>query len=521
MFNKKINLLPLLLASSFMSVSGHAGENLGNVMYVGDSLTNGAYTPLGYRYQLMKIFVDNGTLSQSTGVWKTTQAYNDADTTYRGVLFRDNDYVCAFSGRRASQTAGKDNKEGGGVGTGDAANSSIGNWLGLNDKQLDGKTPYQGTVLQGETSPDFMFVLLGTNDMVTNHKNNYSSSPEQTAANVQTIVRYGQQANTALQTVIMSVPVWSGEGTGYVSSANTRQIKNNVDSYNRQMEEWADTQNNVCFIDINRGIIDVTNKDGLGVDGMYYKNGKGETGLHFSEQGNLIIAGNIARGLGMEGRTAGQERKEAAGFSRSFQGASMTVNGLKADGFTQNGNVSNSANGLAFANSGYMTTTWSAGEAQSGFTADISLQLRKNSPTELTPSNAFSLQLGNGTVSGTLTVSEAFIKWGDSILYSMDATQEFNHFRIAYVAPGQDSDAVNSGFYIWLGDQLIGEACLSDNSGFNGLSLGGGNAALSSLAMDGSGSYAPVSNIPEPSAALLFCAVLSGVFFLRQEPIAK
>lgn len=518
MFNK--NFL-LLLASSFMAVSGHAGENLGNVMYVGDSLTNGAYTPLGYRYQLMKIFVDNGTLSKSTGVWKTTQAYGDAATTYRGVSFRNNDSVCAFSGRRASQTAGTDNRGGGGTGTGNAANSSIGNWLGLNDKQLDGKTPYQGTVLQGNTSPDFMFVLLGTNDMVTNHENNFSSSPEQTAANVQTIVRTGQQANAAIQAVIMSVPVWSGEGTGYVAAANTRQIKNNVDSYNRQMAEWAGTQNNVRFIDINRGIIDVTNKNGLGVDGMYYKNGRGETGLHFSEQGNLIIAGNIARGLGMEGRTAGQERKEAASFSRSFQGASMTVDGLKAAGFTQKGNVSNSANGLVFAHSGCMTASWAAGEAQSGFTVDISLQLQKSSATELTPSNAFSLQLGNGTVSGTLTVSEAFIKWGDSILYSMDATQESNHLRISYLAPGQDSDAASSGFYIWLGDQLIGEACLSDHSGFNGLSLGSGNAALFSLATDGSGSYAPVSNIPEPSAALLFCTALSGAFFLRRKQTAK
>ena len=47
-------------------------------------------------------------------------------------------------------------------------------------------------------------------------------------------------------------------------------------------------------------------------------NNPGSDGLHPNAQGDLLMAGNIARAMGYAGRTAGQERKAAGGLAINF-----------------------------------------------------------------------------------------------------------------------------------------------------------------------------------------------------------
>lgn len=78
--------------------------------------------------------------------------------------------------------------------------------------------------------------------------------------------------------------------------------------------------------------------------------------------------------------------------------------------------------------------------------------------------------------------------------------------RVAYVA-GDNAHGLNAGYYIWLGDVLIGEAQTAAGGSSSGLTFsysGTLDAILSNLALDGSLSYAPsTSGITGPEALYL------------------
>ena len=89
----KIRLpLPLLaaLAAAFpAATAAPAGTELGNVMYVGDSITHGVNSA-SYRWALHKIFTDNGISYQAEGV--KTGNYSGgvtAGTSYGGQIFNN------------------------------------------------------------------------------------------------------------------------------------------------------------------------------------------------------------------------------------------------------------------------------------------------------------------------------------------------------------------------------------------------------------------------------------------------
>lgn len=66
--------------------------------------------------------------------------------------------------------------------------------------------------------------------------------------------------------------------------------------------------NGVKVIDINAGIIDAASSTPFyGVRSMF--NNPTADGLHPNAQGDLLMAGNLAKGMGYAGRSAGQERK--------------------------------------------------------------------------------------------------------------------------------------------------------------------------------------------------------------------
>lgn len=179
-------------------------------------------------------------------------------------------------------------------------------------------------------------------------------------------------------------------------------------------------------------------------------------GLHPNAQGDLLMAGNLAKGMGYAGRSAGQERKATHELEVNFgQNPSITQQTLEANGFTAN-NVSISNNTVNFNKSGSSTLTYNWGAAQGqnkGYTVDFTLRLGNGATDGWDTTNNFSLNLGNGT----LNINEAYIQWGSTILYSKDMSANADAIRIAYVA-GDSANGLDAGYYIWLGDVLIGEA---------------------------------------------------------------
>ena len=84
-----LSLLAALLAVFPSAIAAPAGTDLGNVMYVGDSITHGMNSGT-YRWALHKIFADNGISYHAEGV--KTGNYSGgvtAGTSYGGQVFNN------------------------------------------------------------------------------------------------------------------------------------------------------------------------------------------------------------------------------------------------------------------------------------------------------------------------------------------------------------------------------------------------------------------------------------------------
>lgn len=93
-------------------------------------------------------------------------------------------------------------------------------------------------------------------------------------------------------------------------------------------------------------------------------------------------------------------------------------------------------------------------------------------------------------------MNEAYIKWGDTILYSTDMSANTEALRIAYV-DGNLQQGLKGGYYVWLGDMLIGEALGENGNPIDGITITNGtgeNVTIGNLALDSTGSWAPTTN---------------------------
>ncbi len=515
--------LPLTLRSAVLAcfvllsaVSGnglHASTtNLGNVMYVGDSITHG-YNSASYRWEMFKIFTDNGIANNMVGVTSGNNAYTGtpAGTVYGEKTY--NNKHSSISSERAYEIAGRINTSGRLGGT------NIKDWLGLSS--------YTGTYkLAANETPDTCLIMIGTNDLlsdsgyteanfntkINNLLGTYSGSTKTADGDMDAIVKAIIQKNSESTIYVTSVPVWTQH-----SNNNDSLNHQKVAEYNGKLQTWADEYAQVTYIDVNKGLIDVTSSTPIyGVRDMFHS--PGSDGLHPNAQGNLIIAGNIAKGMGLAGRTAGQVRKSASFLNKSvgttghiLNQETLTANSFSLTNATVQGNsivfnVNNSATPAS------VTGTWGGAVPTQGFTAEISLQMSKVSGSAWSDANVFNMQVGNGIVSnGTLSITEAFIKWNGKVLYSTDMSLEMNDLRVAYVI-GDSLNGLTGGYYVWLGDQLIGEALSGDSSTkYNGVILGNtgtGNitvkAAVNSISLDGTSSYAPsTTGAADPSNAYI------------------
>lgn len=470
---------------AFVSSREDSATSIGRVTFIGDSITEGINDQT-WRYQLFKNLVDNGIEFEIAGLRKGYASGFlpvDPETEYGGVEF-ENSHLGKASGR----TYGLINN-----GT---TTDSVSGVAGVrSDNVAYGYTIADAAALNSNT----YIMLIGTNDLLSDTTS--SSGTTAYAAVMQNLlggeVRYENDAyiwtagsdtgnmGTLLDTLnmaeandtvyLMTIPTWSSANSGHGSDDTARTA---VDQYNGLLKKWVDAYNtsnegaNVKLVDINDGLVDVTTGKFQGVASFY----KSTDGLHPNEQGSLIIASNLAHGMGLAGRTAGQVRLAASSFE--YQAGSVTV------GSGQTNDVADNCfhEGL-------------------GYTISFDAVFGDGSLNGWSTTDVLSLSSGNGYVSGTLNITEGYIKWGQDILFSRDMSQNAETIRISYITGDKDNANLAEGYYVWLDDKLIGQGLLASESDFNGLSISSTlGTTVNNLAYT-NGSYAPTTELvtsPDP-----------------------
>ncbi|MDO4220602.1 MAG: autotransporter domain-containing protein [Akkermansia sp.] len=441
---------------AFTPVQALAKDDLGNVMYVGDSITDGVSGQASWRYAFFKILTDVGVTQNEEGYYQHTQSSGKITTAeYRGVTFQNNH--SSKSSARSYEVAGTKNG-------GRFDSTNIKNWLGLSTTTTTGGT-YSGPTFTGANAPDTYFMMLGTNDLLSDISGTLTDAQyagvlkavlgyqngafDGTSGTFDVIMSAMVQSNADAEIVILDMPTWYGYRTTGATHAEQSDFYRQMD-FNMMLREWAASKSNadnITVVNVNTGLIALADaKVNTGIQSMFINDG-----LHPSNQGELIIAGNVAKGLGYGGRTMGRARRGAA----TFTDLNLTVPA-----------------------SGSSTKSWAeAGITVSGsYTVDIASLLVGDGGTPGQPStwqtgNVFSLTLGNGSRTGTLNVSEAYIQWGSTILYSADMSQNADALRVSYITSADLPAGSTEGYYVWLGDMLIGEGLGSSSGTLNGVTV--------------------------------------------------
>ncbi|MCD7798030.1 MAG: SGNH/GDSL hydrolase family protein [Akkermansiaceae bacterium] len=495
----KINRLIALILGALPAAAGFAAadsdSSLGNVMYVGDSITHGVNSA-SYRWALFKIFTDNGITQNEVGVNSGNYSGGvSAGTVYGGAVFAN--VHSAISSERAYEVAGTKNT------SGRLGNSNIRDWLGLDDT-------YTGSY-QIDTAtemPDMYFLMIGTNDLLSDNSHistNYDSTAESLLGTYDS--EAGTWSNTgSMYAIISAMLEASGEDTTIVittiptwltgrSNNNYQADFETVEAYNETLKSWAAYYSetygyNIVIAEVNTGMTDAAAGYWQGVSSMF-----GSDGLHPSAQGDLIIAGNIAKALGYAGRTAGQTRKAASDFG--IQAAAIHA-GAETTGTVT---FDSGAGTFSMETGSALVYTWDENvDLSTGYTVDLTISGGIGDGSEngwlTSTDSAFTITVGDGTLTGTLSISEAYIQWGDTVLYSLDTSTDLtDSLRIAYIY-GNTAQGLTSGFYVWLDDMLIGEALAGTASDYSGLAITnntGGTVNIGSLSLDSTGSYAPAT----------------------------
>lgn len=422
-----------------------APQDLGNIMFVGDSITHGFGTP-SYRWPLHKVLVDNGVKFVAVGVTQGNQNPRfcvEPGTLYAGVAF--NNRHSAMSSERAYEIAGRINK------SGRLGNSDIMDWLGLD-------TAYTGEFkldMSGQT-PDVVVMMIGTNDTFGDYGNKGgigagTNMQEAQAALIGTsvdgkiwsgagdldaIVDSLRCANPKVRIIILTIPTWHDARHNNNSAADYAALF----AYNEALQKWCAFKN-VEIADVNRVLVNPAREDKPGVAEIQFFHNRDR--LHPTEQGDLLISGVVADALGVPGRTVGLVRKSATEFTpMSFRGGKLS-----------------STNAMRLPQADAAT-----------FTAAVQCRVGDGAANGWISEPALRLSLGNGQYTGILHITESAILWGekkDKVLYTADMSANTQELRVAYVA-GNEAEGRNPGFYVWLGEHLIGEALPGLNPAANG-----------------------------------------------------
>lgn len=439
------------------------GSSVGRVTFLGDSITHGV-NDQSYRWQLFKTMVDNGIefeiAGPRDGYYNTPNHTRDAGSSYGGEGFA-NVHLAQASGRTHNIISGSTSASVNGTNYSSGVNYS-GHSTASTAANFDSNT---------------WFCMMGTNDLISDTPNS-GPTTDQYATQMQKMLggtvqydaatdRYTWTAGSnwgSMSTIVNDV---CQEGdTFYMLSitpwGNHSNHNRDMDHYagaefNRNLQAWVQAYastsgKNIIYVDVTRGMTDPTaDKRSMGHNSFFNNN---SDRLHPNEQGSLIMAGNLARAMGIGGRTAGLARQAADGWSEASEGriaAGATI--VQAENaFTMNG--------------GYtidLATDFGDGEANGWLGAE----------------HALSISLGDGVNSGTLNISEGHIMWGSDVLFCWDNStlSDEGNLRIAW-HNGNTADNVLAGYYVWLDDMLIGQGLsATTGEGLNGIRLSASGAA--------------------------------------------
>jgi len=465
------------------------------VTFVGDSITHG-YRTYGYRYDFFKILVDNNISQRFVGINKGNTQYPAGDNlSYAGKAF-DNVH-CAGSSWRTYQTSGDymNNGHMRGVGPGSiAVLGYINNWLDLPDERtydkLGGKTlakgeyfnngikVYNGAKLSGKDLPQRFYIMLGTNDLYSDKPG--SENEQKTFGYLKTIINTARKANPKAEFVVLSMPTVTAKKnpkSNIITPAYNAYIKNHL------AELQAPAAGKVVFADINPGISTADN---------YMADAMASDGLHPNEQGNLIIAGNLARALGYKQRNAGLPACQPAAMPLQLK-----VQPNAASLGTQTEFDCSNAAGLKFNTADNSL----AFEVPTGESQSIGANLEQGAAASL----VFKFVLDKTATPNGVAVRIGdcgFNLHADRIEWQQGSVAKGLYYGDMRAAEVQltlslkpEKPGIAGGWYLWLGSQLIGEA-KSPSGDFTNLSIGSVDAKtpckvqLKALAYDAKQAFA-------------------------------
>lgn len=516
LLQKKIPLfVSALCACAAPIFAAPANSDPGNIVFIGDSITNGGKYLAGpvpsYRYQVFKAFVDNDVKFSPMGMtqgaaWKTD--VSALTPNYRGKKF-ENVSEAAASGRAyqyaghsdEKMTSGRDYKGDPGTAHPAANRGPVTLKLGLpnpfvKDKKAARDSFFDGTKLKkytgdtykslyGNKKVDTLCILIGINDLYDAWEPN-----EKIAEHIQNIISAYQKHNPAVRVHVFELlPTAANNGTG-------THGKNNFAPYNAYLRsvaaKWSKGKSVVTCDDIAQGFYA---EDGSMVDTA--------RGAHPNAQGELIVGGNIARVLGVGQRNAGLKRLDSGALETQVAPSSVgKKKGWKVDSKKRLALDTELNGGSDF------RRAWSESKSTRAhpFTASFKFKMDETARTD----NVLGVICGNGEEAGLLLISESGIYWNDTntLLYgSKPGVRENKVFakkpskiRIVWKQKGE----TDGGFYVWLGDQLIGEALKGSNNAavvdaykntFLIGDLGNAyavNAVISDIALDDNAAYAPL-----------------------------
>lgn len=420
-----LSVLAGLLAAGVVRGAEPAVE-VGRVMCVGDSITHGSFAP-SYRWPLHKIFVDNGVKFEFVGVNVGNQPQKYGVTpgiVYAGVPF--NNRHSAICSERAFEIAGRRNK------SGRLGNSNIFDWLGL-DKTYKGKY----TIDPQTQMPDVFILMIGTNDTYSDYgdrggigaKNYYKTVLRNLlgpGGDMDTIVGAMRKAAPGARILLLTIPTWH-DGTRHTNRKEDYAV---IMDYNEKLKTWA-AGKGIEVLDVNRYLVDIARTDKPGVGEEQFFNSRDH--LHPTAQGDMLIAADIAQRLGVGGRTVGLPRKATSDFELSSD--------EKAEIFEE---------------------SWLRLPAEKGVTLVLQGAAVGNGATDGWDSEKglylFMCRNDEARFCASLQMTESAILWNNhTVLYRSDMSKNTEEVRIAWV-PKPEGENRKPGFYVWLGDRLIGEA---------------------------------------------------------------
>ena len=458
------------------------GTTIGRVTFLGDSITHGV-NDQSYRWQLFKTLTDNGIENEIAGpregYYNTPGHTQDAGSNYGGAEFK-NVHLAQASGRTHNIISGS-NSGMTGVNYGGHSTAST-------SEKFDSNT---------------WFCMMGTNDLLSDTPNS-GSTTEQYVTQMQKMLGGTVSYDSATDTYNwVAGDSWGNMGTivddvytdgdtfymlsitpwGNHSNHNRDMDHYAAQEFNRNLGAWAEAYSeasgqNVVYVDVTRGMVDHTSSNRfMGHDAFFNSS---SDRLHPNEQGSLIMAGNLAQAMGIGGRTAGLERSDADIAPSVWHSATVGTDGTVAAGST-----------LSVAENIFTQDL--------GYSVDFSAAFGNGaSDGWLTASAAgMNITVGDGINSGTLSLSEGYIMWGDKVLYCQNTSDIGDNLRVVW-HNGNTEDNVLSGYYVWLGDMLIGQGLSASEtaSALNGITISASGAAgsVTELAWANT-AYAPTTTL--------------------------